>query len=270
MWVMLGLILSCDDAVLEAEVASEEDSGPLSVAIQTTCLDGACSAVELAPVSDDALVSWAWSVVRGDEVTIAETESVELSLSEGVSMITLKVEAEDEREASDTIGLSVMPVVFDDENDADGLAKVTILGLGQGSCDSIPVVSVGGCLTGPFAMFFDLMLGGTPETVTFDRLSEVFTSTQPDAHATWSLGTGIVGFAPGTTPSEYGPGTVYTPPPIGGEHFTFFFDAPYGATSIITPGHHDQLSEALAFTGHDITVACNEHGGVIAVAHQER
>jgi hypothetical protein len=199
-------------------------------------------------------------VVSGDEITTTETKGIELNLSEGISAITLKVESEDGREGSDIIGLSMLPVVFDGEEiDSSGLSKVTIPGLN--SCDAIPVVSVGGCLTGPFAMFFELVLGST---------SEAITSTQLDAHATWQLGAGIIGVAPGTDPSEHGPGTSYTPPPVGGEHFTFFFDAPYNETSIISTGHHDLQSEQLAFTGHDITVTCNQNGKVVAIAHQGR
>ena len=116
----LTLLLGCDTKDPPGPDTATTDSGdtaiadsPLSIEIQATCEDGACSSLRFSADSTNPLTSWVWAVTpeSGNPVT-ADTDTISVTVAEGLSTITLDVTDELDQQASAGVTLVVNPVTL--------------------------------------------------------------------------------------------------------------------------------------------------------------
>jgi hypothetical protein len=242
---------------------------PLVVRISVWCVDLPCTTVGATSVTESGeAVAWLWTL---DGVEVGQTEEIVLPAREGVAALELVATPDSGVEATAAGALSVDTVdVYAAEHEAP-TSDGRVVFVPFTDCDDIPVVNIGGCVTGSADPLNVDILAMEAHHVHWSAAGalaqspDAYTSDQPDPHAAWRIGAPpVVGVAPGTGPEEYGyPGFPVPAPPA--EHFTFYFDGPLEGTAVLQISHGSPWAKV--YSRNEVVIVCTE-GQVDEVVHR--
>ena len=244
----------------------EEGPAALEVVVVASCADEACTElVAEALTATGQPTRWSWVLPDGSR---AEGQTTKVAMVDTIGLVEVTAEADDggtHQAFGALASLNVSVAAQGDVTDPGGVVFVPL-----GTCANVPVVNVGGCISGgndPLTLHISAVAN---DTVTFSSADAMagapgaYTSTQADPHAVWRLGSTTIvdGQAPSTSSGIYYTG-LYPAPSPSASHFTAYFEGVVGGTSQVMVSHGSPGGKV--FSTHQLSVTCDTEGRITQV-----